>query len=85
MLVESVRADSVDQILYGLLNLVILAFELLRLGIDPLRLHLNELIESVGGGVGGQVDKDSLGEGLEVVLNSVLHDVIDVNDELLKL
>jgi len=32
-----------------------------------------------------QVDEHSLGETLQVVLNSVLHDIIDVNDKLLKL
>jgi hypothetical protein len=32
-----------------------------------------------------KVDENSLRETLEVILNTVLHDVIDVDDELLKL
>jgi hypothetical protein len=32
-----------------------------------------------------KVDEDGLGQALEVVLNSVLHDVVDVDDQLLEL
>ena len=46
--------------------------QLLGLSVDPLGLHLDEVVKSVGGGVGGQVDQDGLGQGLEVVLNTVL-------------
>lgn len=85
VLVESVRADSLDEVLNGLLNLVVLALELLGLGVDPLGLHLDERIESVRVGVSGQVHQDSLRKSLEVVLNTVLHNIVDVDDELLEL
>jgi len=48
-------------------------------------LHLDELVKSEGLSILRKVDKDSLGQALEVVLNSVLHDIIDVDDQLLKL
>ena len=68
MLIERVGADSVDQVLDGLFNFVVLALKLLGLGVDPFGLHLNELVEGVGSGVGGQVDEHGLGECLQVVL-----------------
>jgi hypothetical protein len=85
MLIELVRADSLDEILYSSLNLEVLGLELLGLFLDPLLLHLDELIKSEGLGILGKVDQDSLGERFEVVLNTVLHDIIDVNNQLFKL
>jgi hypothetical protein len=85
MLIELVRADSLDEILYSSLNLEVLRLELLGLFLDPLLLHLDELIKSEGLGILGKVNQDSLGERFEVVLNTVLHDVIDVDDQLFKL
>jgi hypothetical protein len=32
-----------------------------------------------------QVNENGLGERLKIVLNTVLHDVVDVNDQLLQL
>ena len=61
VLIKSVRADSVDKILDSLFDLVVLALEFLRLGVDPLGLHLDEGIESVGLSLSGKVNKDSLG------------------------
>ena len=61
VLIKCVGADSVDKILNSLFDLVVLALELLRLGVDPLRLHLDEGIESVGLSLSGEVNKDSLG------------------------
>jgi len=74
-----------DEILDGAFDFVVLAAEFLRLDGNPLFLHLDEFIKSVGLSVLGQVDEHGLGEGLEVVLDTVLHDVIDVDNELLKL
>lgn len=73
-----------DQVLNSAFNFVVLAAEFLGFDSNPLLLHLNELIKSVSLGILWQVDQDSLGEGLEVVLNSVLHNVIDVDNKLLK-
>ena len=61
VLIKRVGADSVDKILNSLFDLVVLALELLRLGVDPLRLHLDEGIESVCLSLSGEVHKDSLG------------------------
>jgi hypothetical protein len=85
MLVELVRADSLDEILNCAFNLEVLGLELLRLFLDPFLLHLDEVIKSEGLGILRKVDQDSLGERFEVVLNTVLHDVINVDDQLLKL
>ena len=84
VLIKLVRADGLDKILDGTFDLVVLALELLRLFLDPLLLHLDELIKSEGLGILWKVDKDSLGKRLEVVLNSVFHDVVDVDDQLLE-
>jgi hypothetical protein len=48
-------------------------------------LHLDELVKSEGLGILWKVDQNGFGKALEVVLDSVLHDIIDVNDKLLKL
>jgi hypothetical protein len=85
MLIKLVRADGLDKILNCTFNLEVLGLELLGLFLDPFLLHLDEVIKSEGSGILRKVDQDSLGEGLEVVLNTVLHDVIDVDDQLLKL
>ena len=85
MLVERVRANCVDKVLNGLLDLVVLALELLRFSVDPLGLHLNEGVQSVSLRLSWQVNEDGLGERFEVVLDTVLHDVVDVDNELLEL
>ena len=66
-------------------NFDVLGLELLGLNSDPILLHFDELFECVGLGVLWKVDEDGLGQALEVVLNSVLHDVVDVDDQLLEL
>ena len=48
-------------------------------------MHLDELVKSEGLGILWKVDQNGFGKALEVVLDSVLHDIIDVNDKLLKL
>lgn len=48
VLVELIRADSLNKVLNGTLNFVVLALKLLRLNSDPLLLHLDELVERVG-------------------------------------
>jgi hypothetical protein len=85
MLIELVRADGLDKILNSSFNLEVLGLELLRLFLDPLLLHLDEVIKSEGLGILRKVDQDSLGKRFKVVLNTVLHDVIDVNNQLFKL
>ena len=85
MLIKLIRADGLNEILNGSLNLVVLGLELLGFLSDPLLLHLDEVIKSVGLSVLWEVDEHSLGETLQIVLNSVLHDIINVNDKLLKL
>ena len=85
MLIKLIRANGLDQILDGTFDLIVLALEFLRLLSDPFLLHLDELIKSEGLGILWKVDEDSLRKTLEVVLNTVLHDVVDVDDELLKL
>ena len=48
-------------------------------------MHLNELIKSKGLGILWKVYQNGFGKTLKVVLDSVLHDIIDVNDKLFKL
>jgi hypothetical protein len=85
MLIELIRTDSLNEIFNSSFNFVVLRLEFLGLFGDPFRLHLDELIKSEGLGILWKVDQNCFGKALKVVLNSVLHDIIDVNDELLKL
>jgi hypothetical protein len=85
VLVQLVRANGLDQVIDGSLDLVVLTHELLGLFFNPDLLHFDEVVEGKGLGVLWQVDKNGLGEGLQVVFNSVLHDVVDVDDQLLEL
>lgn len=48
VLIELIRTNGLDQVFDGLLDLVILGFELLGLGSDPTLLHLHEFVERVG-------------------------------------
>jgi hypothetical protein len=48
-------------------------------------LHFDELIKSEGLGILWQVDQYGLGQALQVILNTVLHDVVDVDDQLFEL
>jgi len=82
VLVELVGADSLDEIINSSFNFVVLASKLLRLNGDPFFLHLYKLVKSVSLSILRQVNQDSLGEGFKVVLDSVFHNIIDVNDEL---
>lgn len=82
VLVELVGANSLDEIINSSFNLVVLASKLLRLNGDPFFLHLYKLVKSVSLSILRQVNQDSLGEGFKVVLDSVFHNIIDVNDEL---
>jgi hypothetical protein len=47
-------------------------------------LHLDKIIESKRLGILRQINKDGLGKSFEVVLYTVLHDVVDVNNQLLE-
>jgi hypothetical protein len=48
-------------------------------------LHLDKLVKSECLSILWEIDQNSLGKTLKVVLDSVLHDIIDVNDKLFKL
>jgi len=48
-------------------------------------LHLDELIKRESGAVLRKVNKHCLGESLKVVLNAVLHDVVNVDNKLVEL
>jgi hypothetical protein len=85
MLIELVGTNGLDQILYSSFNLEVLGLKLLRLFLDPFLLHLDELIKSESLGILRKVNQDCLREGLKVVLNTILHDVVNVDDQLLKL
>jgi hypothetical protein len=85
VLVKLVRADGLDKVFHGSFDLVILAFELLRLFSDPLFLHSNEVIKGESLGILRKVDENGLRQRLEIVLDTVLHDVVDINNQLLKL
>jgi hypothetical protein len=85
MLIELVGANGLDQILYSSFNLEVLGLKLLRLFLDPFLLHLDELIKSESLGILRKVNQDCLREGLKVVLNTILHDIVNVDDQLLKL
>jgi hypothetical protein len=48
-------------------------------------LHLDKLVKSECLSILWEIDQNSLGKTLKVVLDSILHDIIDVNDKLFKL
>jgi len=85
MLVKLIGANCLDKILDSTFDLVVLRLEFLGLLSDPLFLHLDEFVESEGLGILREVDKNGLGKTLKIVLNSVLHDIVDVDNELLEL
>jgi hypothetical protein len=60
MLIKLVRADSLDEILNGSLDFVVLGLKLLGFLSDPFRLHFDELIKSESLGILWKVDKDGL-------------------------
>ena len=84
-MVERVGANCVGQVLKSLLDLQVFAFELLRLSVDPFRLHLYEGVQNESFCISWKFNEDGLGERLDVILNTVLYDIVDVSDELLKL
>jgi len=85
MLVKLIGANCLDKILDCTFDLVVLGLEFLGLLFDPLFLHLDECVKGEGLSILREVDKNGLGETLKVVLNSVLHDIVDVDNELLEL
>lgn len=85
MLIKLVRANGLNQILNSSFNLLVLGDKFLRLNRDPVLLHLNKLLKSVSVGILGQVNEHGLGESLKVVLNTVFHDVVDIDNKLLQL
>ena len=48
-------------------------------------MHVDEFIERESRTILGEVNKDGLGQSLQVVLNSVLHNIVNVDNELVKL
>jgi hypothetical protein len=84
MLVKLVRANSLNQVLDCAFNFVVLASKFLAFNGNPLFLHFYEFVKSVSLGFLGKINQNSLGESLQVVFNTVFHDVIDVDDQLFK-
>lgn len=56
MLIQLVRADGLDEVLNGRLDLLILRLELLGLLADPSLLHLDEVVKGECLGILGKVD-----------------------------
>ena len=82
MLIKLIRTDSLNKILDCSFNLIVLASKFLTFNSNPLLLHFNKFIESVGLGFLWKVNKNGLGKCLQVVLDTVLHNVVDVYDQL---
>ena len=82
--VQLVRADGLEEILNSTLNFVVLRAEFLGCVLDPLLLHLDELLERESRALLGEVDKHGLGQGFEVVLDTVLHNIVNVDNELVE-
>jgi hypothetical protein len=85
MLIQLVRANSLDQVLNCTLDFLILGLKFLRLVTDPILLHFDKIVKGECLSILRQVNKDCLGERLKIVLNTVLHDVVDVDNQLLQL
>jgi len=84
MLIKLIGADCLNEIFDCTLDLVVLRLELLGLFSDPLFLHLDEFVKSESLSILRKVDENGLGKTLKVVLDTVLHDVVDIDDKLLQ-
>ena len=83
--VELVLTDSLEKIFDSTFDFKVLASKLLGSGLNPVFLHVDELGQGEGRASSGQVNQDSLRKGLKIVLDTVLHDIVDVNDQLVQL
>ncbi len=84
--VQGVEDDGLEQIIDGTFYFQVLADQVGGLGHDELFLQTDELVEGEGlVGITWERHQEDLADGLEVVLDPVLDDVIDVDDELLEL
>jgi hypothetical protein len=82
--IEFVEHDGVDKIVDGSLDFLILRHKEVGVLGNMIFLSLDELFQRHWLGVIGKVDKKDLGDLLEVVLNTVLDDVIDGDDQLVE-
>jgi hypothetical protein len=82
--IKFVEHYGVDQVINGSLNFFVLRHKEVGVLGDVIFLTLDELLKGHGLGVVGEVDKEDLGDLLEVVLDTVLDDVVDRDDELVE-
>eukprot|EP00968_Pinguiococcus_pyrenoidosus_P007308 scaffold486_cov254-Pinguiococcus_pyrenoidosus.AAC.1 len=82
--VQRVRLDDVHEVLHGMLHLDVLALEQQRHVGDVRFLHAHELVDAEGL-VLRQVHQQRLRDGLEVLLDAVLDDVVGVLHQLVQL
>jgi len=82
--VQLVDGYRLDQILHGIFHLQVLALKECGLLSDMLLLHLHKFLDGERLCI-WQVNKQCLGDDLEVLLNTVLNDVIDIFYRLLQL
>ena len=80
---ELVRRDLFDQIIDGMLDLGILLLQHRRLDANVLPLHVDKVRHGKGGIV-GQVHQQTLAHHLEILLDAILHHIVDVANELVK-
>ena len=85
VLVKLVRADGLNKVFNSTFDFVIFASELLAFNCNPLFLHFDKFIKSVSLSILRKVNEHSLGEGLKIVFNTVLHNIVDVYNKLLEL
>lgn len=85
MLIQLVSADCVEKIINCSFDFNILRRKKISLKFSRLMLKLDELVLTVCPIVLGHLYKDHLADGLEVVLDTVLDDVVDTDDQLLQL
>mmetsp|Transcript_40210 Transcript_40210/g.45990 ORF Transcript_40210/g.45990 Transcript_40210/m.45990 type:complete len:334 (-) Transcript_40210:699-1700(-) len=83
--IQLVGTDGSQQIIDRIFNFDVLADQQLGLGADSLFLHLDKVVEGNRLTIIGQTHKHNLGDGLQVVLNTIFDDIVDADDQLLQL
>jgi len=83
--IQGIAENSSEEIVYSGFDLEILGHQVSGVFLNEFLLHSDELFQRKRLAFLGKVDQEDLGDSLEVVFNSVFNDIIDVDDQLLKL
>jgi len=83
--VQGVAEDGSEEVIDSGLDFEVLGHEISGVFLDKLLLHSHKFFQRKGLAFLGKVHQKDLGDGLEVVFNSVFNDIVDVDNQLLEL